>query len=92
MNGCSGVTGDVWQHVNAASDDATVMGAALPPHALQSLSLVGCKAMRSCLLGLQPTAGWDALSPLQPGGDWLPAACHLSGLSPSDCTHAPLTA
>lgn len=84
MNGCSGVTEDVWQHVNAASNaSAAVLGAPLPlpQHALQSLSLVGCKALRSCLLGLLPAAGWDAVSHVQPSGDWLAAACHLSGLS-----------
>ncbi|KAL3153253.1 hypothetical protein ABBQ38_011604 [Trebouxia sp. C0009 RCD-2024] len=83
MNGCSGVTEDVWQHVNAASNaSAAVLGAPLPlpQHALQSLSLVGCKALRSCLLGLLPAAGWDAVSHVQPSGDWLAAACHLSAL------------
>lgn len=83
MNGCLGVTEDVWPHVNAASNDSVaVVGAPipLPQHALQSLSLVGCKALRSCLLGLRPAAGWDAASPVQPSGDWLAAACHLSGI------------
>ena len=91
MNGCAEVTEDVWQHVNATSNQPVAVGAVPPPlprpqHALQSLSLVGCKALRSCLLGLQPAAGWDALTPMQPCGDWLAAACHLSGLSLSNCT------
>ena len=98
MNGCSGVTGDVWQHVNAASTaSAADVGGSFPyhayphapqhapphapQHALRSLSLVGCKGMPSCLLGLQPAAGWDAFGLGQPVRDWLPAACHLSGLA-----------
>ena len=89
MNGCSGVTGDVWQHVNAASSGSAVVGGPFPQHtsqhapqhALRSLSMVGCKGMRSCLLGLMPAAGQNAIGPGQAGGDWLPAACHLSGLS-----------
>lgn len=97
MNGCSGVTGDVWQHVNAASSaSAAVVGGQFsqhapqhacqhaPQHALRSLSLVGCKGMRTCLLGLKPAVGRDAPGPGQGqtgGGTWLPAACHLSGLS-----------
>ena len=82
MNGCSGVTGNVWQHINAASSaSAAVVGGSFPQHALQSLSLVGCKGMRTCLLGLKPAAGWDVSGPGRPVGDWLPAACHLSGIS-----------
>lgn len=70
----------LWQHVNAASSDSVAaMSAPGPHHALQSLSLVGCKSMRACLLGLQPAMRWDSLGPMQPFGDWLPAACHLSG-------------
>lgn len=87
MNGCSGVTGAVWQHLNAArSGPAAVVSAPLaqhaPQHALQSLSLVGCKGMRACLLGLMPSSGWDILVPGQTPGEWLATACHLSGLSP----------
>lgn len=87
MNGCSGVTGEVWQHVNAASSGpAAVLGAPgaqrAPQHALQSLSLVGCKGMRACLLGLMPATGWDTLDPGHTSGEWLAAACHLSGLPP----------
>lgn len=99
MNGCSGVTGDVWQHVNAASSGSAAVGGELSPqhatpqlapqHALRSLSLVGCRGMRTCLLGLKPAAGQDALRLGQPDGgwNWLPAACHLSGLSlPPNCS------
>ena len=95
MNGCSGVTGAVWQHVHASSSGpAAVMGAPgaqhapqhapqrAPQHALQSLSLVGCKGMRTCLLGLMPATGWDTLVLGQAPGEWLAAACHLSGLPP----------
>lgn len=92
MNGCSGVTGKVWQHVNAASSGpAAVLRAPgaqhapqhAPQHALQSLSLVGCKGMRACLLGLTPATGWDTVVPGQAPAEWLAAACHLSGLPPT---------
>ena len=83
------MTDIVWQHVNTAEaaqsrwgSDATAQQGS--GHALQSLSLVGCKSMRCCYLGVVPedTAELSALSHqqqlLQPR-NWLPASCHLSG-------------
>lgn len=51
INGCAGATQDIWGGLHAA-------GAATL--ALQSLSAVGCKKLRSCWLGLQPASPADA--------------------------------
>ena len=86
MNGCSGVTEAIWEHVNTASNPHAMMDDVQQPphHALQSLSLVGCKSMRSCYLGLMPSSCQQSVGPEQPHGQshggWLPASCHLSGL------------
>ena len=51
-------------------------------HALQSLSLVGCKGLRCCHLGLMPADGTDAtaFAPSQATA-WVPAACRLAGIN-----------
>ena len=86
MNGCSGVTEAIWDHVNTANiPDAMKDDVQQPPHhALQSLSLVGCKSMRSCQLGLMPSPHQELLGSGQLHGQsplsWLPAICQMSGL------------
>lgn len=54
INGCPGATAELWQRVATLSH-------ALPhgKHALQILSAVGCKKMRACWLGMQPSAAPD---------------------------------
>jgi len=86
MNGCSGMTDIVWQHVNVPEASQTTSEAADASHALghalQSLSLVGCKSLRCCYLGVVPEPSVDLLSlsqHLQQPISWMPARCHLSG-------------
>lgn len=88
MNGCSGMTDIVWQHVNVPEASQTSSQAAganhASGHALQSLSLVGCKSLRCCYLGVVPEPSVDLLSlsqHLQQPISWMPARCHLSGIT-----------
>lgn len=93
VNGCDGVTCSVWQHVNTAfpqgSDQpqatATCFPGAYSSSALESLSCVGCKGLRSCFLGMLPGPSQPQEGVAGPQvQDWLPAVCHLSGLPQLD--------
>lgn len=87
MNGCTGMTDTVWEHVNVCEASQRGLQAApseiqMSGHALQSLSLVGCKSMRCCYMGLTPQPPAELSSPcqhLQQPTSWLPASCHLAG-------------
>jgi len=98
MNGCSGMTDIVWQHVNVTEASQTTSQAAgashILGHALQSLSLVGCKSLRCCYLGVVPEPSVDLLSlsqHLQQPISWMPAGCHLSGITLSQHDHSVTT-
>ena len=84
MNGCSGMTDIVWQHVNVTQASQAAGASHASMHALQSLSLVGCKSLRCCYLGVVPEPSVDLLSlsqHLQQPISWMPARCHLSGIT-----------
>lgn len=52
VNGCSGANDSLWDRVNGA-------GTLTSEHALQTLSCVGCRNLRSCRIGLKPATEAD---------------------------------
>lgn len=85
MNGCIGATDTIWQSMNfprqRGSSQAPPASQQEQPHALQHLSCVGCKRMRSCFLGMLPGLNsFDHRQGLHEVQHWFPATCHLSGL------------
>ena len=90
INGCAGFTDAVWEHVNTPmpqdNDGSQAVQAAQRADgssALAFLSCVGCKAMRSCFLGMLPSPGKRSEGqPCYQVQEWVPARCHLSGMWP----------
>mmetsp|Transcript_38492 Transcript_38492/g.108786 ORF Transcript_38492/g.108786 Transcript_38492/m.108786 type:complete len:979 (-) Transcript_38492:400-3336(-) len=75
ISGCAGVTDEVWAGLAASAEAATAA------HAMQSLSCVGCKALRTCALGLR-RAGEQRHQWEEENGEgaWEPCGAQLSGL------------
>ena len=86
INGCCGVTDAIWSCLSMPMQPGGSPTQALParkpqqPHALQSLSCVGCKNLRSCFLGMLPHPDSCLQSQVyHQVQDWVPATCSLAG-------------